>query len=49
MALLSKLNREMGKTLIVITHNSDIALMADRVIRMRSGADHREIQLMRIR
>ena len=37
MALLSKLNREMGKTLIVITHNSDIALMADRVIRMRSG------------
>lgn len=37
MSLLRKLNREMGKTLIVITHNSDIALMADRVIRMRSG------------
>ncbi len=37
MALLRKLNREMGKTLMVITHNSDIALMADRVIRMRSG------------
>lgn len=36
-ALLRRLNREMGKTLIVITHNSDIALMADRVIRMRSG------------
>ena len=37
MSLLRRLNREMGKTLIVITHNSDIALMADRVIRMRSG------------
>ena len=37
MSLLRKLNREMGKTLMVITHNSDIALMADRVIRMRSG------------
>jgi putative ABC transport system ATP-binding protein len=37
LALLSKLNREMKKTLIVITHNADIALMADRVIRMRSG------------
>lgn len=37
LALLRKLNMEMGKTLIIITHNSDIALMADRVIRMRSG------------
>ncbi len=37
MALLRRLNREMGKTLIVITHNADIAQMADRVIRMRSG------------
>jgi putative ABC transport system ATP-binding protein len=27
----------MGKTVIVITHNSDIASMADRVIKMRSG------------
>ncbi|GAB1477258.1 ABC transporter ATP-binding protein [Bacillota bacterium] len=37
MSLLRRLNREMGKTLIVITHNSDIALMANRIIRMRSG------------
>jgi putative ABC transport system ATP-binding protein len=37
MDLLSELNRKMGKTLIVVTHNSDIALMADRVIKMRSG------------
>ena len=37
MDLLSRLSRQMGKTLIVVTHNSDIALMADRVIKMRSG------------
>lgn len=37
LALLKRLNREMGKTVIIITHNSDIALMADRVIKMRSG------------
>lgn len=37
LSLLRKVNREMGKTVIVITHNSDIAYMADRVIRMRSG------------
>ena len=35
--LLRKVNQEMGKTVIVITHNSDIALTADRVIRMKSG------------
>lgn len=37
LALLKKVNEEMGKTVIIITHNSDIAHMADRVIRMRSG------------
>ena len=37
LALLSKINREMGKTVIVITHNAGIAHMADRVLRMRSG------------
>ncbi len=37
LGLLRKVNREMGKTVIVITHNSDIASMADRVIKMRSG------------
>ena len=35
--LLRKINREMGKTCLIITHNADIALMADRVIRMNSG------------
>lgn len=37
LSLLSKLHRELKKTVIVITHNSDIASMADRVIHMRSG------------
>lgn len=37
LSLLRKVNREMGKTVIVITHNADIAYMADRVIKMRSG------------
>jgi putative ABC transport system ATP-binding protein len=37
LGLLRKVNRDMGKTVIVITHNSDIAFMADRVIKMRSG------------
>lgn len=37
LSLLRKVNRDMGKTVLVITHNSDIASMADRVIRMRSG------------
>jgi putative ABC transport system ATP-binding protein len=35
--LLKKVNRELKMTVIVITHNSDIAGMGDRVIRMRSG------------
>lgn len=38
LGLLHKVNHEMGKTVIVITHNSDIAFMADRVIKMRSGS-----------
>lgn len=37
LSLLSKVNRNYGKTVIVITHNSPIAYMADRVIKMRSG------------
>jgi putative ABC transport system ATP-binding protein len=37
LALLHKVNREMKKTVMIITHNADIALMADRVIRMDSG------------
>lgn len=34
---LSKTNKELGATLIVITHNAAIGAMADRVIRMKDG------------
>jgi putative ABC transport system ATP-binding protein len=35
--LLVDLNRELGKTIVVITHNSALAHVADRVIHLRSG------------
>jgi putative ABC transport system ATP-binding protein len=35
--LLSKINRNYHKTVVIITHNASIANMADRVITMRSG------------
>jgi putative ABC transport system ATP-binding protein len=37
LAVLEKVNRELGTTVAVITHNAAIAGMADRVVRMRSG------------
>ncbi len=37
LALLRDINRDTGKTVVIITHNQPIAAMADRVIRMRSG------------
>ena len=35
--LLKQLNEEIGTTVVIITHNAGIALIADRVIRLRSG------------
>ena len=35
--VLAKVNRELGTTVAVITHNAGIAAMADRVVRLRSG------------
>lgn len=35
--LLRDINRETGKTIVIITHNQPIADMAGRVIKMRSG------------
>jgi putative ABC transport system ATP-binding protein len=35
--VLEKVNREMRTTTAVITHNSAISEMADRVVRLRSG------------
>ena len=34
---LERINREMGTSTVIITHNADIARMADRVIRLSSG------------
>jgi putative ABC transport system ATP-binding protein len=34
---LRRLNREEGRTVLIVTHNSAIAAMADRVLRLRSG------------
>ncbi|HEY9640410.1 MAG TPA: ATP-binding cassette domain-containing protein, partial [Coleofasciculaceae cyanobacterium] len=34
---LEQVNRELGTTTVVITHNAGIAAMADRVVMMRSG------------
>ncbi|MEE3352282.1 MAG: ABC transporter ATP-binding protein [Saccharofermentanaceae bacterium] len=35
--LLSDLSRKQGKTVILVTHNADIAKCADKVIRMKNG------------
>jgi putative ABC transport system ATP-binding protein len=35
--LLVDLNRQLGKTVIVITHNASLAQVADRIIHLRSG------------
>lgn len=37
LSLLHKINRDLKKTVIIITHNMAIGDMADRVIKMRSG------------
>lgn len=38
MAALRKLNREKGHTIILITHESEIAKYADRIIMIRDGS-----------
>jgi putative ABC transport system ATP-binding protein len=35
--VLEQVNRELGTTTAIITHNASIAAMADRVVRLRSG------------
>jgi putative ABC transport system ATP-binding protein len=38
MSLLKQLNEEFGKTLVIITHNPDVAAHAERVISIRDGS-----------
>jgi putative ABC transport system ATP-binding protein len=37
LGLLAKISRDRGSTVVIVTHNTVIGNMADRVIRMRSG------------
>ena len=37
MGLLKELNQEQGLTLLVVTHDSEVAAFADRVVRLRDG------------
>ncbi len=37
MALLKELNREQGITLIVVTHDEEVAAYADRIVKLRDG------------
>lgn len=37
LSLLNKINKQYHKTVVIITHNSPIASMGDRVVKMRSG------------
>ena len=42
MDFMKQLNNEFGKTVIIITHNPDVAYKAERIIAIRDGAVERE-------
>ena len=37
MGLLKELNQEQGLTLLVVTHDPEVAAFADRIVRLRDG------------
>lgn len=43
LGVLSNISREMGKTVMIVTHNSLLAPIADRLIELRNGSVVREI------
>lgn len=47
MALLRASNKQMGQTLVVITHDEDIALSADRIIAIEDGRVARDERIRR--
>jgi putative ABC transport system ATP-binding protein len=38
LSLLKQINQERGSTVIIVTHNTPLTALADRVVRMRSGS-----------
>lgn len=38
MELLTRFNREMGQTLVLVTHSPEVGQMANRILRMRDGS-----------
>lgn len=47
MALLRASNKEMGQTLVVITHDEDIAATADRIVAIEDGRIARDERIRR--
>ncbi|HWQ14757.1 MAG TPA: ABC transporter ATP-binding protein [Roseiflexaceae bacterium] len=45
MALLTELNRSQGTTLLIVTHNHEVAYAARRVITIRDGRVHEDVAL----
>ena len=44
MDILEKLNKEMRKTLVIITHNTEVAYRAKKIISMRDGKIEKEVR-----
>ena len=40
LTMFRELNRSMGQTIVIVTHNPDLARHADRIIEMRDGNVH---------